>query len=64
MNDSPSSRGQQMMIRRIFGIPILMKRQSKPAFGFGDWCWGRWRRTDPVDEIEVNLMLRNTTWKE
>lgn len=53
---------QQMMVRRVFGIPILMVRFAAPAtYGTG-WEWGRWRFASSAEEVHVNCMLKET-WK-
>lgn len=58
----PTYDSQQMMVRRIFGIPIVMARFAVPSrYGY-DWEWGRWHFINPAEEVHVNCMLKET-WK-
>lgn len=57
----PRHDSRQILIRRIFGIPILMVRTAKPG-SFGQWKWGRWRLSRLAEDVTINAMLMET-WK-
>ena len=60
----PSHEGQQVAVKMIWGVPVLMIRKSRPelAFGYG-WAWGRWRKARWNEVNTINLLLMNA-WKE
>jgi hypothetical protein len=58
----PSHEAQQVAVKMIWGIPVLMIRKSYPADGYG-WEWGRWRRARWNEVFTINLLLMNA-WKD
>lgn len=58
----PNHDSQQMMVRYIFGMPIVFCRKSQTASLGCGWEWTRWRMIRQTEALNVNIMLRST-WK-
>jgi hypothetical protein len=59
----PSHEAQQVAIKMIWGIPILMMRKSQPKDLAYGWKWGRWRKLRWNEVNTINLLLMNA-WRE
>ena len=51
--------GIEFLVRPVFGLPVLLKREAVPDEGFS-WRWGRWRLASFTDLLDINLALRAT----
>ena len=47
-----SGRARQFTIKQTMFGPMLYVRHSVPAFGIGDFEWGRWRKAR-LSEIQM-----------